>query len=398
MRKVSKSPFSRFLRPAWLAVSLSIAVAALSGCTGEDAPPTGQDATAPADRAFPAPADQASPAPADLREHEPPAAIGPEAGVGEMDQPAEGNGAVAIKVNDRVVTKEEFERDLQKQMAHLERQLGDIEIGESPEIAQRLQAIRGQMKEQLVEQTIMRMLVEDYVARSDVEVTDEEVDSEWNEIVAQFPDPDRFEATLQQEGVTVSEAREQVAQQVKLEKLMAQEFSQDGVTDDEAQAFYDLRSEEFAQPAQVRARHILLRDEEGAEEAIQKLHKRIEEGEDFAELAGEFSECPSGKQGGDLGFFGEGQMVEPFSQQAFAMDAGEVSEPIRTEFGHHIIKVEESREAKQAEFAEVQEAIKEHLGQQRAQVQQEEFIKRLREAATITVNVDLPESQPFAFP
>lgn len=382
MRKVRQSPFSGFLRPAFLTIGLSIAVAALSGCAQEDAPPTGQD----------------SPAPPDLQEHDPPAATGDEVGVSERDQAAEDNGSVAIQVNDRVFTKEEFERDLQKQMARLEQQLGDIEMEQSPEIKQRLEAIRGQMKEQLVEETVVRMLLEDYIARSDIEVTEEEVDSEWNEIVAQFPDPEMFEATLQQEGVTVPEAREQVAQQVKLEKLMAQEFSRDEVTDAEAEAFYDLRSEEFSQPAQVRARHILLRDKEGAEEAIDELHKRIEEGEDFAELAGEFSECPSGKQGGDLGFFGEGQMVEPFSQKAFAMAAGEVSEPIRTEFGHHIIKVEECREAKQAEFAEVQEAIKEHLGQQRAQAQQEEFIERLRDAATITIGVEVSEPQPFALP
>jgi parvulin-like peptidyl-prolyl isomerase len=294
-------------------------------------------------------------------------------------------------VNERVVTVEEFERDLQKQMDRLQQRLGNVEQG--PEIEQRLAMIRDQMKRQLVEQTITRLLLEDYIARSDVTATEEEVDEEWNRIAAQFPDAETFEKVLEEEGVTVAEVREQVSSQVKLDKLMAQEVGESEVTDAEAQAFYDLRPEEFAQPAQVRARHILLPSKERAEE----LHKRIEEGEDFAALAGEFSECPSGKQGGDLGFFGEGQMVEPFSRQAFAMKAGEVSAPIETEFGYHIIKVEEHREAKQAEFAEVQEAIKQHLGEERAHAKQDEFIERLKKAATITVNVALP-SPPSPFP
>lgn len=372
------SLFSRLGWSVLVAGSLSF-VAVLWGCGKEDAPLVGQD----------------SPAVSELDDQTPLA----EEGGDPLEGPEEALGtddAVAIQVNDRVVTKEEFEEDLQNQVTRLHQQLGDVEP--APELQQRLDMIRGQMKQQLVEQTVVRMLLEDYIARSDLEVTEEEIDGEWEQIAAQFPDADMFEAMLQEEGLTVPEAREQVAQQVKLEKLMAQEFDQEEVTDADAEAFYDLRPEQFAQPAQVRARHILLRDKEGAEEAIHELHERIEEGEDFAELAAEFSDCPSGKQGGDLGFFGEGQMVEPFSRQAFAMNAGEVSAPIRTEFGHHIIKVEEFREAKQAEFAEVQETIKEHLGQQRAQLQQEEFVERLRDAATITINVDLPESEPFAVP
>lgn len=378
MREIRNPLVPGSLRFAFLAVSFSVFVT-VSGCGKEGAPATGRDSTSSADSGG-----LESPPPSDS-----------EGQAAAPTQPTEGDGSVAIQVNERVVTVEEFERDLQKQMDRLQQRLGNVEQG--PEIEQRLAMIRDQMKRQLVEQTVTRLLLEDYIARSDMTATEEEVDGEWNRIAAQFPDAKTFEKVLEEEGVTVAEVREQVTSQVKLDKLMAREVGESEVTDAEAQAFYDLRPEEFAQPAQVRARHILLRDKEGAEEAIQKLHQRIEEGEDFAALAGEFSECPSGKQGGDLGFFGEGQMVEPFSRQAFAMKAGEVSAPIHTEFGYHIIKVEEHREAKQAEFAEVQEAIKQHLGEERAHVKQDEFIERLKKAAAITVNVALP-SPPAPFP
>ncbi len=307
-------------------------------------------------------------------------------------QPAD-PGGVAIQVNDDVMTHKEFEEELQEQMEPLERQLGAME--QSPEIMQRLGIIRDQMKQQLVEQTVTRMLLEDYMDRSDIEVSEEEVDRQWDKIVSQYPDAETFEQTLQAQGVTVAEAREQLARLVKFDQLMIRELGEVEVTDAEVKAYYDMRPEEFSQP-QVRARHILVEDGEGAEEAIQALHKLIEEGEDFETLARENSACPSAEQGGDLGFFGKGQMVEPFARQAFAMAPGEVSPPIRTQFGYHIIKLEEQREAKP--FADVQEDVRERLGQQRAQAKQTEFFERLKQAAKVTVNVDPPASRPSLFP
>ncbi len=314
----------------------------------------------------------------------------------EQDQPAADPHGVAIQVNDRVVTNADFEQELQEQMGRLEQQLGELE--QAPEVKQRLAQIREQMKRQLVEQRITQMLLEDYLEKTDIDISTDEVDLQWSQIADQFPDEQALERMLQQEGVSLAEAREQVARQVKLDRLMARELGEIEVSDAEAQAFFDLRSAEFATPAQVRARHILLRDAEGAEEKIHAIHRRIEEGEDFEALASEFSECPSSAQGGDLGFFGEAQMVEPFSRQAFAMEPGEVSAPIQTQFGYHIIKVEQRRDAGQTTFAEVQDAIKEHLEQQRTRAQQDNFIEKLKQTAQITIHVQLPATPPSGLP
>jgi len=85
---------------------------------------------------------------------------------------------------------------------------------------------------------------------------------------------------------------------------------------------------------QVRASHILVDNQEHARQVKQKL----DEGESFEELAKEKSECPSRKKGGDLGFFGRGKMAKPFERKAFELDEGEVSDPVETQFGWHIIK------------------------------------------------------------
>ena len=117
---------------------------------------------------------------------------------------------------------------------------------------------------------------------------------------------------------------------------------QSTVTDEAVRAAYDERVKAIAPKQQVRARHILLKEEADAKAVIEEL----ENGADFAELAKTKSAGPSGPNGGDLGFFGEGQMVPAFEKAAFALEPGAFSpEPVKTQFGYHVIKVEEKRAA-----------------------------------------------------
>ena len=105
------------------------------------------------------------------------------------------------------------------------------------------------------------------------------------------------------------------------------------------------------------ARHILV----DSEAECLDLKARILAGEDFAELAKKHSTGPSGPQGGDLGYFGQGQMVPEFSKAAFALKVGEVSQPVKTQFGWHIIKVEDRRDSSLPPFEELKPRIVEHL-------------------------------------
>jgi peptidyl-prolyl cis-trans isomerase D len=134
----------------------------------------------------------------------------------------------------------------------------------------------------------------------------------------------------------------------------------------EAQALYDARSDVYNTPEQTRARHILLRvpqdaseeDTAAIEEKISAIRARLEAGEEFAVLAGELSEDPGSKQnGGDLGFFRRGQMVKPFEEVAFSIEPGTLSDVVRTDFGFHVIQVEERREAESRTFEEVRGEI-----------------------------------------
>ena len=121
------------------------------------------------------------------------------------------------------------------------------------------------------------------------------------------------------------------------------------VSDAEIQTYYDGHRDEFKQDAAISAAFVsfpkvaMPRDEAEAEQEIQRILQEVKNGDDFAELAQAYSDGPSGPRGGDLGFFGKGRMVKPFEDAAFALETGQTSEPVKTQFGWHIIKVEEQK-------------------------------------------------------
>jgi peptidyl-prolyl cis-trans isomerase C len=150
----------------------------------------------------------------------------------------------------------------------------------------------------------------------------------------------------------------------------------DAVTEADAKKIFDEKIVGLKPEPEVHARHILVASEEEAKEIAERLNK----GEDFATLAKEKSK-DSGAEGGDLGFFSRGQMLKPFEDAAFALDVGEISAPVQTQFGWHIIKVEEKRDQPLPTFDQVKEAIIAQLVQAKAQ----EVVGGLRDAAKIEV-------------
>jgi peptidyl-prolyl cis-trans isomerase D len=141
------------------------------------------------------------------------------------------------------------------------------------------------------------------------------------------------------------------------------------ISDDEIAEYYDEHPAEFQNPKTVEARHILIKvDPQANPEAVAKAKERLEsvlqkarDGQDFAELAKQFSEGPSKDKGGYLGSFRREAMVKPFSDKAFAMQAGEISDPVKTQFGWHIIKVEKVNDASTTSLADATDKIRQKL-------------------------------------
>ncbi|GGK52405.1 peptidylprolyl isomerase [Salinarimonas ramus] len=164
------------------------------------------------------------------------------------------------------------------------------------------------------------------------------------------------------------------------DKLLLESLLEDtieaAVTEEAARALYEETIADIEPEQEVRARHILVPTQEEAQAAA----ARIAEGEAFEEVAAELSQDPgSARAGGDLGFFTRDRMVAPFAEAAFALEPGEVSEPVQSQFGWHVIKAEERRERPVPTFEEMREQIDTYL----ARRAQQELLLSLREGAAI---------------
>ncbi len=167
------------------------------------------------------------------------------------------------------------------------------------------------------------------------------------------------------------------------------------VSDDDMKLYYDGHKDEFKTPETVRARHILVRvetsasesDKKKAKEKAEDILKKIESGEDFVKLASEMSDDPGSKsKGGDLGFFSRGRMIKPFEDAAFSLKPGEVSDVIETQFGYHIIKVEEKKDEAIETFDAVKERINQKLLQDQIKSKVTDFIEKAMKDAKVEMH------------
>jgi peptidyl-prolyl cis-trans isomerase C len=151
----------------------------------------------------------------------------------------------------------------------------------------------------------------------------------------------------------------------------------DSVGEAAAKQLYDDRVKSIPAQQEVRARHILVKTKDEAE----KIAKEVTGGADFAEAAKKYSQDSGGESGGDLGYFTKGQMVKPFEEAAFSMEKGKVSSPVQSEFGWHIIKVEDKRDRQPPTFEEVKDQITASLIQAKLQ----STVQEMREQAKIEI-------------
>ena len=229
-------------------------------------------------------------------------------------------------------------------------------------------------------------------AKKNIVPSPEDVEKEIETIKSQFPDIETFEKTIAEKGVTIEKIRENIATQLAMRDMLAKEVeSGTSIKKSEIEKFYNDNPTYFQSEESVKASHVLVKLEEGADEkAVQEAKKKIEailkevkDGGDFAEIAKKSSEGPSGPNGGDLGFFGRGQMVGPFETAAFAMNVGDVSEAVKTQFGFHIIKVTDKKAGGTTPFDEVSESIEAFMKRAENAKRYAEFIDRIRDTEQI---------------
>jgi len=255
--------------------------------------------------------------------------------------------------------------------------------------------VRAQMPalvQKAIEQAIGAKLLIDEANKLDIPVSDDEIDEQVEKIVKQVGGREAFQSALAQQKTSEDSFREQLRRGRRVDKLV--EKSVAGVaepTEDDIQKHFEAHKEEYAKGERVLAQHILITPDgdtqtskDEARAKIAAVRERVTAGgKAFADEAAAHSMCPSGKEGGSLGWFSRGMMVPEFDQAVFSMSVGEVSDIIETQFGYHIIFKTDHEAAGEADFDQVREQIRDFLRHARRGEAMTAYVEELKAKATI---------------
>ena len=263
---------------------------------------------------------------------------------------------------------------------------------------------------------VLKMILDDMInerlvtkASSSIKVEPAAVDAEFEKIrearKATIEDVKKELATM---GMTIESLKADIAKRMQQRQWVDDQIKGKAAdaTDPEAKEFYEKNPQHFDQPETVRASHILFRlTQDATPEKVTETMKKAEAAtvrakkEDFAKLVGELSEEPGAKErGGDLSYFPrKGAMVEPFAEAAFKLQKDEVSpEPVRSEFGYHVIKVTDRKVAAKQPFEEAKPQILAHLSREKKKTAIDGMIAEMRQKAEVKLN--LPAEAPVPAP
>lgn len=247
---------------------------------------------------------------------------------------------------------------------------------------------------QAVEQLISAELLYQAAAKLEIKDLDKQIDAKLAQGRARFKDEQEFKNAIKDLEMDEKALREYTRRDLLISRFVETTFaSKAAVTEAEIRGFYDKNPDKFKRDEAVKASHILIGsdstasadDRKKAREKAEKLRKELAGGADFAALAKGNSTCPSSQQGGDLGFFGKGQMVAPFEKAAFALKPGEISDVVETQFGYHIIKLTERKPAESIAYNDAKARIEDFLKGQKANEAIQKYLEDTRKTAKIEI-------------
>jgi parvulin-like peptidyl-prolyl isomerase len=296
----------------------------------------------------------------------------------------------AVRVNDETISYQRF------QGFYVEyRNSKGVQVGARGDQLELLKQLRVEAMDLMIEQELVKQAAESEGISGDPSDVGKTID----ELSAVFDSEDQFRMKLESDGFTEESFRRHVermaAAKVYLDRIRADAAD---VRDAEVEEFYEENEDRLTLPEQVRVRHILLTwkpmgtqdDRAAIRKQMEPILERARAGEDFAKLAREFSEDSATKgNGGDTGLFNRGTMVPPFEEAAFSLEPGEVSEPVDTVFGVHIIKLEERQEPRLLPLDQVREQLRDYLRDEKMETAVDAKIDELRAAADIEVLIPL---------
>ena len=323
------------------------------------------------------PAEPVRRAPVEARRVEPVEPVKPAAGKMQpagsettKTEPAEDK--VIVTVNGVEIMQSKVDRQIEVQIRQIQASGRQVPPGQ-------IDAIKARMQQGLVQQMIDQQLIGGKLKAKNISVTDKDIDEKMAEMAKRNNmSMEQLNTQMAMGGMSMADFRERMRYGLGLEKMIESSGEFLPASEEEVKKFYD----DKIQAGQIRASHVLLNTRDKDEVAKSLAKAKIEEllmqakaGGDFAELAKTNSDCPSKTKGGDLGFFGKGQMVPEFEQAAFALKEGEISDVVETQFGYHIIR--------RTGFADIKDEIISQMENERKRTATVEYLGKLKAEANI---------------
>ncbi|MEA1871731.1 MAG: peptidylprolyl isomerase [Candidatus Bipolaricaulota bacterium] len=250
--------------------------------------------------------------------------------------------------------------------------------------------LQGQALQGLIRQEIYAQQAQSFKIKVPSQEVDDAFAEQYDGLLANYNiTEDQLEVYLVGQGKTLEgfkkEMRESMEGQLRDQALREEVIGDLQPTDDELEAYLEKNITTYDTPEEVRASHILVDDEETANEVLDKLNN----GGDFAELAKEYSTCPSAEGGGDLDWFSRGRMVPEFEEAAFALQVGEMSGIVKTEFGYHIIMVTDRKEAHTPTLDEIKDQVRDDYIQEIAEEKFADWYEGIYAQTQVEINLPL---------
>ena len=295
-------------------------------------------------------------------------------------------GDTVATVNGIKVSRQDFDREMRSAQQYFASQGQAAPAGGQND----------EMKKAVLDKLVNGVLLYQASKKGAVKVDQAAIDAEVSGFKKRFPSVKEYQEGLKQLHLTEKEIREKIEQNMAIQKFIERDFvNKATVPEQEIKDYYENNTKSFQEPEQVRASHILITvkpeaaaaTKKAARKKLEDIRKKIVAGGDFAALAKTSSDCPSSKQGGDLGYFSRGQMVKPFEAAAFSMMPGDISQVVETQFGYHLIKLMEKKNASVISFADAHDRIAGFLKQAKAQKKLGEYVEGLRKGAKITTAI-----------
>lgn len=296
----------------------------------------------------------------------------------------------AVRINDETVSYQRFHG------FYIEyRNSKGVAVGARGDQLELLTQLRREAMDLMIEQTLVGQAAEE----AGIEANPAEVDKHIEELRSVYSSDESFAMKLKDDGFTIDDYHRHIARMTAA-KIYLDRIRMDAAdaSETDLQRFYEENEARLTLPERVRVRHILLTwkpmgtqdDRAAIRKQMEPILERARDGEDFAALATEFTDDYATKStGGDTGLFPRGTMVPAFEEVAFALEPGEISDPVETVFGIHILRLEERSESRLLPLDEIREQLREHVSEEKMAAAVQDKIDELQAAADVEILIPL---------